>query len=227
MIGIIGAMDIEIENIVQNMTNVKREKISSVTYISGELRGKEVVCAVCGIGKVFAAVCAQTMILRYNPSIIINTGIAGSLSDKLSVADTVVAQSLVQHDMDTTAFGDPKGFINGLGIVNIPCDDAVATEICAVMDKCGVKNVRGAIATGDCFVADSSIKKEIVDTFGAVACDMEGASIAQVCYVGGVKCAVMRTISDGADGDEYEDNKDLTAKKSTEAVMSFVEHYKL
>ena len=226
MIGIIGAMDIEIDNIVLNMTNIKKEKISSVTYISGELCGKEVVCAVCGIGKVFAAVCAQTMILRYNPEIIINTGIAGSLSDKLSVADTVVAQSLVQHDMDTTAFGDPMGYINGLGIVNIPCDDEVSEEICAIMDKCGVKNVRGVIATGDCFVADSSIKKKIADTFNAVACDMEGASIAQVCYIGGVKCAVMRTISDGADSGEYEENKDTTAKKSTEAVINFIKFHK-
>lgn len=226
MIGIIGAMDIEIDNIVLNMTNIKKEKISSVTYISGELCGKEVVCAVCGIGKVFAAVCAQTMILRYNPEIIINTGIAGSLSDKLSVADTVVAQSLVQHDMDTTAFGDPKGFINGLGIVNISCDDEVSKEICTVMDKCGVKNVRGVIATGDCFIADNDKKAEIHNTFNAIACDMEGASIALVCNLGGVKCAVMRTVSDGADGDEYVENKDTTAKKSTEAVMTFIKHHK-
>lgn len=226
MIGIIGAMDIEIENIALNMTDVKKETISSVTYISGKLYGKDVVCAVCGIGKVFSAVCTQTMILRYSPEIIINTGIAGSLSDKLSVSDTVVAQSLVQHDMDTTAFGDPKGFVNGLGVVNIPCDEEVSKEICAIMDKCGVKNVRGVIATGDCFVADSSKKRDIQNTFNAVACDMEGASIALVCHIGGVKCAVMRTISDGADGDEYEENKDTTAKKSTEAVMNFIKYYK-
>ena len=224
MIGIIGAMDVEIENIIKNMTDIKSEEISSVTYTSGKLKGKDVVCAVCGIGKVFAAICTQTMILRYNPDIIINTGIAGSLSSDLRVSDTVVAESLVQHDMDTTYFGDPKGFVQHLGIVNIPCDEALGTKICHIMEDKGVHCVRGVIATGDAFIADENIKNDISKTFNAVACDMEGASIALVSYMGNVKCVVMRTVSDGAEGnDEYETNKDETAKKSTEALISVVE----
>lgn len=225
MIGIIGAMDVEIENIIKNMTDTQTEEISSVTYTKGKLRGKDVVCAVCGIGKVFAAICTQTMILRYKPEIIINTGIAGSLSSDLHVCDTVVAESLVQHDMDTTYFGDPKGFVQHLGIVNIPCDEALGLKICRIMENNGVHTVRGVIATGDAFIADESIKNEISKTFNAIACDMEGASIALVSYMGNVKCVVMRTISDGAEGnDEYETNKDETAKKSTEALISVVEH---
>ncbi|MBR1969065.1 MAG: 5'-methylthioadenosine/adenosylhomocysteine nucleosidase [Clostridia bacterium] len=224
MIGIIGAMDVEIENIIKNMTDTKSEEISSVTYTSGKLKGKDVVCAVCGIGKVFAAICTQTMILRYNPDIIINTGIAGSLSADLRVCDTVVAESLVQHDMDTTYFGDPKGFVQHLGIVNIPCNEELGIKICSVMENKGVHCVRGVIATGDAFIADEATKNDIAKTFNAIACDMEGASIALVSYMGNVKCVVMRTVSDGAEGnDEYETNKDETAKKSTEALISVVE----
>lgn len=224
MIGIIGAMDVEIENIIKNMTDTKSEKISSVTYTSGKLKGKDVVCAVCGIGKVFAAICTQTMILRYKPDIIINTGIAGSLSSDLRVSDTVVAESLVQHDMDTTYFGDPKGFVQHLGIVNIPCNEELGIKICSVMEDKGVHCVRGVIATGDAFIADEATKNDIAKTFNAIACDMEGASIALVSYMGNVKCVVMRTVSDGAEGnDEYETNKDETAKKSTEALISVVE----
>lgn len=224
MIGIIGAMDVEIENIIKNMTDTKSEEISSVTYTSGKLKGKDVVCAVCGIGKVFAAICTQTMILRYKPDIIINTGIAGSLSSDLRVCDTVVAESLVQHDMDTTYFGDPKGFVQHLGIVNIPCNEELGIKICSVMEDKGVHCVRGVIATGDAFIADEATKNDIAKTFNAIACDMEGASIALVSYMGNVKCVVMRTVSDGAEGnDEYETNKDETAKKSTEALISVVE----
>ena len=224
MIGIIGAMRIEVETIKSLMENKQTQTVSGVEYVSGTLHGKEIVVAVCGIGKVAAAMCAQTMILKYSPEAIINTGVGGSLSKNLNICDVAIAESLVQHDMDTTYFGDPKGFVQHLGIVNIPCNEELGIKICSVMEDKGVHCVRGVIATGDAFIADEATKNDIAKTFNAIACDMEGASIALVSYMGNVKCVVMRTVSDGAEGnDEYETNKDETAKKSTEALISVVE----
>ena len=122
MTGIIGAMHIDVETIKSLMKNKTAEKIGGVEFVKGTLHGKEIVIAVCGIGKVAAAMCTQAMILRYSPDRIINTGVGGSLSTKLTIGDIAVAESLVQHDMDTSPLGDPVGLISGLNIVNIPAD---------------------------------------------------------------------------------------------------------
>lgn len=222
MIGIIGAMDIEIEHIVSQMTHKETEVISGVTYTKGEINKNEVVAAVCGIGKVFAAICAQTMILRYKPSAIINTGVAGTLTEDLGVLDTVVATALVQHDMDTTYFGDPKGMISGINMVEFACDEQLSQKVCANIDG---KFIRGIVASGDCFVANEEKKRDIATVFNAVACEMEGAAIAHVCYVGNIPCCVVRTISDGADGDKvmsYEAFRVEAAKKSAEIIIKTV-----
>lgn len=222
MIGIIGAMDIEIEHIISHMTNKETEVISGVTYTKGEINKNEVVAAVCGIGKVFAAICAQTMILRYNPSAIINTGVAGTLTDEVGVLDSVVASALVQHDMDTTYFGDPRGMISGINVVEFRCDESLCEKVCSNISG---KFIRGTIASGDCFVANEEKKKDIAKTFNAVACEMEGAAIAHVCYVGKVPFCVVRTISDGADGDKvmsYEAFREEAAKKSAQIIIKTV-----
>ena len=125
MTGIIGAMHIEVETIKSLMENKISETISGVEYVRGSLHGKEIVIAACGIGKVAAAMCTQTMILKYSPECIINTGVGGSLSTKLAIGDIAVAESLVQHDMDTSPLGDPIGLISGINIVNIPADKKV------------------------------------------------------------------------------------------------------
>ena len=195
MIGIIGAMDIEIEKINARLENKKEEIISGVTYTQGTLGKCEVVTAICGVGKVFAAICAQTMILRYKPDAIINSGIAGTLSDKVGVLGSVVATTLVQHDMDTSPLGDPRGLISGINVIEFPVDEALAEKICENIDT---PYIRGVIASGDCFVADIKKKEDIRDTFGASACEMEGASVAHVCYMNKVPFCVVRTISDGA-----------------------------
>ena len=183
MTGIIGAMKIEVETIKTLMENKKSEVISGVEYVSGTLHGKEIVTAVCGIGKVAAAMCAQTMILKYAPERIINTGVGGSLSENLAIGDVAVAESLVQHDMDTSPLGDPVGLISGINVINIPCDEkVVGTLINCVESLGGIKALRGVIASGDQFIADAAKKEYIKSNFNAVVCEMEGASIAQVCY---------------------------------------------
>ncbi len=206
MIGIIGAMRIEVETIKSLMENKQTQTVSGVEYVSGTLHGKEIVVAVCGIGKVAAAMCAQTMILKYSPEAIINTGVGGSLSEKLNICDVAIAESLVQHDMDTSPLGDPVGLISGINIINIPCDAAVVDKLEKCVEALGnIKAVRGVIASGDQFIADSAKKDYIKSNFDAIVCEMEGASIAQVCYTNGVPFGVVRAVSDCADGSSHMD----------------------
>ena len=221
MIGIIGAMDIEIENINRALTAKEVFNIGGAVYTKGSLGEKEVVTAVCGIGKVFSAICAQTMILKFGTDAVINTGVAGSVTSDLKILDTVVATALVQHDVDTTYFGDPRGMISGINVVEFECDKSLSESICK---NTGDSFFRGIIASGDCFVADEEKKKDIKETFHAIACEMEGAAIAQVCYVNKVPFAVLRTISDGADGEEmsYERFRIAAAEKAAKIIIETI-----
>ncbi len=199
-IGIIAAMPIEAEGILAKMSDVTVETISHIAFSAGKLHGIPCVVAVCGIGKVFAALCAQTMILRYHPRLILNTGVAGSLSEELTIGDIAIAEALVQHDMDTSALGDPVGLISGINVVYLPCDEEASKGLVSCASALeGVSVKRGIIASGDKFMSDAAEKQRIAATFGAVACEMEGAAIGQVCYVNDIPCAVMRAISDGGD----------------------------
>jgi adenosylhomocysteine nucleosidase len=197
LIGIIGAMDIEVNGLVSVMNDKTIDTISGIDFIRGKIYDKDVVIAKCGIGKVFAAICAQAMILKYNPKIIINSGVAGALSDTLNIMDAVIATSVVQHDMDTSPLGDPKGLISGINVVYIDTDKEISEKLEKTAKSLNVSAKRGVIASGDQFIADQTKKLEIANTFNAMACEMEGASIGHVCYVNNTPFVVMRTISDG------------------------------
>ena len=226
MIGIICAMNKEACGIIENMTEVTSEEISGVTFNKGKINGKNCVVAVCGIGKVFAALCAQTMILTYSPSLIINSGVAGGLHPSLKVCDITVASSLVQHDMDTSAIGDPKGLISGINIINIPTDEDASARLMCAAKSCGINVISGVIATGDKFIASNDDKKSIVDSFSAIACEMEGGAIAHVCYVNKTPVCVKRAISDGGDESatlEYPTFARLASEQSVKVIMKFFE----
>ena len=117
-LGIIGAMKIEIENLKPSIKGAKVEVISGIEFISGKIDGIDVVAAVSGIGKVFAAVCTEIMILHFGVEKVINIGVAGSLVKDLKVLNVAVAESAVQHDMNTTAIGDPAGLVSGINVIN-------------------------------------------------------------------------------------------------------------
>ena len=113
MIGIIGAMKVELEALKARLQDVTVTRISGVDFYSGKLHGTDVVATVSGVGKVFAAVCAQTMVLKFGVNAIINTGVAGGLSPNLKLGEVAIASQVCQHDMDTSGVGDPKGLISG------------------------------------------------------------------------------------------------------------------
>lgn len=222
-IGIIGAMKIEVESLADMLDDRIDTTISGVTFHEGKLMGRDVVLAVSGVGKVFAAVCAQTMIIKFGAQAIINTGVAGGLDERLSICDAVVADFVVEHDMDTTPLGDPPGLLSGINIVDIPCDKAIGDALEKSLE--GTNYIRGKIASGDVFVADDTKKEYIKKTFGAVACEMEGAAIGHVSYINGVPFGVLRTISDGGDGMDYMTFAGIAAEKGKETILKFLEIY--
>lgn len=228
IIGIIGAMDIEVDGIISNMTNTQFEEISSMKFVSGELYGKRIVVCKCGIGKVFAGICAQTMILKYAPKIIINSGVAGALGEKLCVLDAVVATSVVQHDMDTSPLGDPVGLISGINVVNIEADKKISKALENSAKELQISVKRGIIASGDQFIANDEKKQYIKDTFSASACEMEGGAIAQACYVNKIPFAILRTISDGK-GEvlDYFTFSERAAVQAIKIIKNFIKYYEV
>jgi len=224
MTGIISAMGIELEIILSKMTHVTSETLSGIKFYKGKLSEKDTVCAVCGIGKVNAAMCTQTMILKYSPKLVINTGIAGSITSTLGVFDIVLAQAVIQYDMDTTAFGDPIGYINNLGISYIPCSDKHNSLVEKTAQNLGITIKTGIVATGDKFVNSDTFSKELHSQTNAIACEMEGGAVGQVCRLNGVPFCIIRAISDKAGDDgalSYNAFIVKASKISSELVLSY------
>lgn len=225
-IGILGAMQVEVDLLLAKLENTEKEHISGYDYFKGLLCGQNVVIARCGVGKVNAAVCCQTMILTYHPDLVINTGVAGGLSKKLNIGDIGVARDLVQHDVDTTAVGDPIGFVSTVNCLAFPCAQwAVDGILAAVAAQGNLKGEVVRIATGDQFIEKREDKMRIVSLFQADVCEMEGGAIAQVCYINRTDCAVIRAISDAMDGEhhiEFAQFVNMAAENSSNVLMHFL-----
>ena len=222
IIGIIGAMAIETEGLIGEMSNTRQSTVSGVTFTEGTLCGRDVVVATSGVGKVFAAICAEAMILRFGVTALLNTGVAGGLSPMLEVGDVVLADEVVQHDMNTTALGDPQGLLSGINIIKIPADKKLLKALCAATAALDYNGMVGTVASGDLFVEKQKTKDGLVKTFDALACEMEGAAIGHVAYVNSVPFAVLRTISDGGDGMEFSEFCPLAAKTAVAITKEFL-----
>ena len=228
MIGIIGAMTVEVEALKELMTDKCDKVISGMTYTSGKLSGKDVVITVCGEGKVNAAMCAQTMCLEYKPEIIVNTGVAGGLADGLKVCDIVVATSVVEHDMDMSPLGYEAGYICGIDGIYMDCDKNIINALTDAVSVCDIPYKTGVIASGDQFISDNNKKAWLKSTFNAYACEMEGGAIGHVCVRNGIPFGVLRAISDGGDDEasmSFPEFAALAAKNSIEVIKNFVEKF--
>ena len=223
-IGIIAAMDVEMERILASVQTEKEEFLSGILFRSGRIGGREIILAKAGLGKVNAAVCAQTMIMAYHPELIINSGVAGYLSDKLPVAGVVIADKAVQHDMDTSGIGDPLGFISGLNKVFLPAAPYITEGLSRAAASDGVPCETGTVATGDQFVNSAEKSAFIRNTFGAAAAEMEGGAIAQVCLMNGVDFGILRSVSDNGNEDataDYEGNLRRAAEAASSVILAF------
>ena len=228
VIGIIGAMEAEVLGLISKLSSHSSELVGGIEFHTGELFGKSLVIAKCGVGKVFAAMCAEAMIIRYSPDLIINTGVGGALDPTLNTADIVVATTLCQHDMDTSPLGDPKGMISGINRIFFDADKRCTEIVKKSGTEKGITVKEGVIASGDKFVADKNTADRISREFAASVCEMEGAAIAQVAYVNGIPFTVIRAISDGANSDSSMDFPTflkIAARNSEELTLSLIEKY--
>ncbi len=226
LIGIIGAMAQEMDDIKSRIEEPQKQEIGGNTFVRGTLCGVDAVACACGIGKVFAAICAQTMILEYAPDLIINIGVSGSLTRTLNIGDIAVASEVVQHDMDTTAFGDRPGLLSGINVVEIAASGPDAQMLQQAAAELGFHVESGVIASGDVFMQDPERKKYVADTFKAISCEMEGAAIGQTCYVNGTPFCVLRAISDNGDEDaqsDYSMSLEMAADRATQVLYRYLQ----
>jgi len=198
-IGIIGAMEEEVASIKAKMDVVSAKHIVGVDFYMGKMDGKSVVLVRSGIGKVNAAVCVQALTDLYGVDYIINVGVAGGLTKELEIGDIVVSTDCVQHDMDTTAFGDAPGVIPRMAESFFPADGELQRIAMQAGAEQSVTVVLGRIASGDQFVSDNAVKKRIFDQFKAKCVEMEGGAIAHACWLNKIPFIIIRAISDKAD----------------------------
>ena len=204
-VGFICPMDCELDAVRRLFEKTETVRYAGMDFYKGSIAGHSAVAVKCGVGKVFAAMAAEAMILGFSPDLIINTGVAGNLADGLSIGDVVVSSSVVQHDMDTSPLGDPVGLISGINKVYLESDADASALMCRVLDSLGIRYVRGVVASGDQFVATQEKRDFIRQAFGAACCEMEGAAVGQVCYASGVRFLILRALSDDANGHSPDD----------------------
>ena len=227
-VGIIGAMQPEVDKLISLIASPSVYTVSGIDFYCGELCNKQVCIAKCGVGKVFASICATAMIITFSPSLIINTGVGGALRSGIKPTDIVIAGSLVQHDMDTSPLGDPKGLISGINKVFFEADSRAVDILKDAAKSLGYDHCIGTVATGDRFVASREDKESIRASFNADACEMEGGAIAQAAYVANTPFAVIRAISDSADDSssmDYMKFLPIAAERSASLAMKLVELY--
>ncbi len=224
-------MQIEADGIIALCENVKTTTHAKMKFTLGTLHGKDVCIVVCGVGKVNAAMCALMLIEKYKPNLVLNSGVAGSLSPIVGIGDIVVATKSVEHDMNGTALGDKQGeitFPDG-NMMFFECDKQASTLLAAICKEIpDTKVAQGIIASGDIFVSDRKQRFKINDRFGALACEMEGAAIGHVCVRCEVPYGIIRAISDDLDenkGMDFVKFCELASKKTVAAVSGFIKEY--
>jgi adenosylhomocysteine nucleosidase len=226
-LAIIAALAAEAEGLVAAMAagpDVERVAFGQRDFHVGRLWGQPCVVTLARIGKVAAATTATALIHRFGVEAIIFAGVAGGLGPGVKVGDVVVADHLVQHDLDATPLF-PRYEVPLLGVGRFPADPALSGAIANAAAEFLAHDLaalpvatraafglvrpalhRGLLASGDRFVnggaAAQQLRRELPE---ALAVEMEGAAVAQVCHEYGVPCAVFRTVSDSADDNAHID----------------------
>lgn len=226
MIGIIGAMDQEIELLLENMDNKEEETIANCLFFRGTLAKKEVVLLKSGIGKVNAAMGTTIMFEKYSPSLIINTGSAGGFSEKLDVGDIIISREVVHHDVDVTSFNYAHGQVPGLP-ETFKANDKLIKFAEVAVEELGINYETGLIATGDSFMEDAEKVKQAKLKFPQMlASEMEAAAIAQVSYQYDIPFVIIRALSDIAGKNSsvsFDAFLEKAAKHAAQLIMKVVQ----
>lgn len=229
-LGIIGAMEQEVETLLEQMENkTAHEKAGSIFY-EGKLNGLDAVVVQCGIGKVNAAMCVQVLCDLFEVTHVVNTGIAGSLCADLDIGDLVISEDAMYHDFDCVHFGYPMGKVPGMDVIAFPADEKLRTLAFAAAEQVNPGHTKqGRVASGDKFVAEQAVKDAIIDITGALCTEMEGASIAQTAYRNGVPFVIIRAISDKADNSaemDYPTFERIAAHRCAAVTMALADALK-
>ena len=221
-LGIIGAMDIEVQLLKESIRNLTVTEKAGTEYYEGSLCGLPVVVVKCGIGKVNAAIGAQILCDCFGVTHIVNTGIAGSLCAKQNIGDMVVSSDVWHHDFDCVAFGYPMCRIPGMPQSFAADENMIALARQAAEQTGSVVRI-GRIASGDQFVADQKLKDQIIERTQALCTEMEGAAIAQTAYRNGIPFVILRCISDKADNSaemDYPSFEAMAAQRCAQVAIA-------
>lgn len=220
MLGIIGAMDEEVEKIKGQMQDVKVLSRASMDFYEGVVNGCPAVVVRSRIGKVKAAMCTQILVDEYGIDAVVNTGIAGSLDASIAIGDIVLSTDAVEHDMDAVAFGYPPGQIPRMDTLSFPAGERlriVAKEICEKVNP-DIHVFEGRVVSGDQFISDRERKNWLLKNFAGYCTEMEGAAIAHAAYLNRVPFLIIRAISDQADDSASVDYPAFEAKAIEHSV---------
>ena len=224
-IGIIGAMELEVDTLIAAMEESKEVSFSNRTFHTGKLNKRDTVIARCGVGKVNAALTVQMMVDKFGITDIINTGVAGSLDEKIDIGDIVVATGAVYHDMEAIAFGYERGQVPQMDIFEFPVSEelaALAVDSCRKVNP-DINVFRGRIASGDQFIADKEKKETIKNYFSPMCVEMEGAAIAHAAYLNNINCLIIRAVSDKADDSAEQDYPTFERKAAVHSANMVME----
>jgi adenosylhomocysteine nucleosidase len=220
IIGIMGAMPEEINEVITLLEAPSTQTTGKRTYHTGKLNGTNVVVVVSGWGKVAAAATISTLIIRFNITRLIFTGVAGAINSDLKIGDIVLAKRLIQHDMDARPFipryeipltgktffetGDDQLKLAAGAIQNLLQNKQLGEATFGMdLDDFGISAPvlhMGDIASGDKFFSNDTDKRMLQESLPSVLCvEMEGAAVAQVCYENDIPFIIIRTISDASD----------------------------
>ena len=219
-IGIIGAMELEVEVLKEQMDVKNIVEKASMKFYEGTLRGKDVVIVQCGIGKVNAGICVQILADLFQVDAVINTGVAGSLRAEINIGDIVVSTDACEHDMDVTALGYKQGIIPQMKESFFKADRQLvegAIEVCREVNP-DINVYEGRVLSGDQFISGEEIKNKLIDLFGGSCTEMEGAAIAHAAFLNNVPFLVIRAISDKADGSAHMDYPEFERAAATHSA---------
>lgn len=222
-VGIIFAMNEELLELKKLLKVEKEYNIFDLTFYETSINDVYIVMVQSGVGKVNAARCTQILIDNIKVDYIFNIGVAGGISDKLNVGDIIIGEKLVQHDFDITAFNHEKGYIPGVGVYIDSDEYLVKLSKSVSFDNLNI--ISGVIASGDIFCTDYMMGKKINNKFNALCVEMEGASIAQVCYLSHIPFLVLRSISDTPNNNNvitYEEFLEDSSKKIANVMLEIL-----
>ncbi len=228
MIGIIGAMSIEIDGIVDILQDKEYYDYNGYGFVTGTLYNSNVVVCKCGIGKVNSSTATMLMKVKYDVDTVINIGVAGGWKT-LNQGDIVISSKTVEHDYDGTPDGLTLGQVHGFNSPFLDCDNGLVEKLSEIASERGYRHVVGVVASGDQFIASNEKSARITQIFDALAYDMESGAINHVCKNLGIKFVAIRAISDNGNDeavDSFYTFVQKAAKISEDLVCTYISSLK-